>query len=656
MMRRTRSRRGGVRRTPGVEGLEPRRLMAITTVQYPIAVQGQAITAGLDNNLWFVGGGEIGAVSPVSGFVGEIKLPASVGALNGIVYGKDGNLYVTDNVSGAGGIGVFDPKTGTYVEYPTPTKGSDPDGITTTADGTIWFTEAAAGKIGSFNPTTHAIAEFPLGAAGAGPVGLAVGPDGKLWFTATGGVGQFDPASHAVSVFAASFVGAGIVAGPNGQLWFGSGNDIAEIDPTSHAIQMFSTGPFGGPLALASFGGKVYYSITPDIATQAIGSIDPTTHAISLSVTPGPAFTVLFRVPSPAYALGLAAGPDGRLWFADHQYIGAGTVIPPSQAAIAGTVSDLFSSGLGPGLTVFLDLKGDGILAPGDPTAVTNYDGYYTFAGLAPGTYTVAVAPTGALQGEPTSPVMVTAAAGQLGAAPGIQIVPNSTILPFTYSFNPFGTGNPDLATAEVNGLYRIFLGRAPDPTGLANSVAYLKAGGSLKTLASILLHTGEYESDYVKSYYQNFFGRAAAPAEVAAWVAVIRDGNLTAEQVASLFLSSDAFSALHPDNASFIGAVYQDVLGRPAAAFEVAAWESVLGSGTSRSAMVNAMIHSPFAARQAITGFVSLLWRESITAVPAADIQFDINYLVHGGNQADLAAAFASLPGFIVQAQGNVG
>lgn len=667
MSRRTRSRRSGRGRSPRVEGLEPRQLMAITTAQYPIAVQALAITRGLDNNLWFAGGGEIGAVNPTNGFTPEIKLPGTIGTLRGIVYDKTGSIDVTDDLAGAGAIGVLNLKTGVYTEYATPTKGSGPDAMTMTPDGTVWFTESQAGKIASFNPSTHTIAEFSDGGTGLTPTGITVGPDGKLWFTAdgtTGTIGQFDPTTHAVNLFPLANIstnipaspGPGIVAGPDGKVWFGIQGSIAEIDPTSHAVQMFSTGPFGGPDALASFGGKIYFSIAPDIATQAIGDIDPTTHAVSLSVTPGPAFLDNFGAETPTYAMGLAAGPDGRLWFADYHYIGAGTIIAPTQSAIAGTVSDLFSSGLGPGLTVFLDLKGNGILAPGDPTAVTNANGYYTFAGLAPGTYTVAVAPTGALQGQPTTPVTLTIGAGTLGAAPGIQIVPNSTILPFTYTFNPFGTGNPDLATAEVNGLYRIFLGRAPDPTGLANSVAYLKGGGSLQTLASILLHTGEYQADYVRSYYQNFFGRAATSAEVSAWVAVIQQGNLSAEGVASLFLGSDAFNALHPDNASFITAVYQGVLGRPAAAFEVAAWQTQFSAGTTRTAMINAMIHSPFAARQAITGFVALLWRESITAVPAADLQFDINYLVNGGTQAGLAAAFASLPGYVTQAQGNVG
>ena len=41
------------------------------------------------------------------------------------------------------------------------------------------------------------------------------------------------------------------------------------------------------------------------------------------------------------------------------------------------------------GWTVYIDTNGDGKLEPGEPTALTNSGGFYTFTGLAPGTYTI---------------------------------------------------------------------------------------------------------------------------------------------------------------------------------------------------------------------------------------------------------------------------
>ena len=63
-----------------------------------------------------------------------------------------------------------------------------------------------------------------------------------------------------------------------------------------------------------------------------------------------------------------------------------------------------------------------------------------------------------------------------------------------TYFVTPSGPSNPDLPTAEVNGLYNILFGRLADPTGLANAVAYLNKGNSLQSLATILMGSGEYE------------------------------------------------------------------------------------------------------------------------------------------------------------------
>ena len=37
------------------------------------------------------------------------------------------------------------------------------------------------------NPTTHVIAEFPVPTAGSHPVGITRGPDGNLWFTENAG-------------------------------------------------------------------------------------------------------------------------------------------------------------------------------------------------------------------------------------------------------------------------------------------------------------------------------------------------------------------------------------------------------------------------------------------------------------------------------------
>ena len=84
---------------------------------------------------------------------------------------------------------------------------------------------------------------------------------------------------------------------------------------------------------------------------------------------------------------------------------------PRRQPSISGTVFqdnngngilDAGEPGI-PGVTLFLDLNHDDTLDPGDPTAVTNASGAYSFTGLVAGSYTVReILPTGQISTQDT--------------------------------------------------------------------------------------------------------------------------------------------------------------------------------------------------------------------------------------------------------------
>ncbi len=96
---------------------------------------------------------------------------------------------------------------------------------------------------------------------------------------------------------------------------------------------------------------------------------------------------------------------------------------------------------------------------------------------------------------------------------------------------------------------------------------------------------------------------------------------GLTPEQVNRDFLASSGLSALHPDDGDFLQALYQDVLGRKAAASEVSAWEA---TGLGRTTIVSDILSSSEAATKAVEGlYASILGRAAdpgalATAVPA--------------------------------------
>jgi hypothetical protein len=201
-----------------------------------------------------------------------------------------------------------------------------------------------------------------------------------------------------------------------------------------------------------------------------------------------------------------------------------------------------------------------------------------------------------------------------------VSVLPSSPLLPQGYPAAPFGPAGTDPLTAEVDGMYKLILGRGPDPAGLAASVKYLGAGGSASVLAAILLTSTERETNLVQSYYHTFFGRAADPAGLAASVRALQAG-MSEATLASILLATPEFSAHHPDNASFIGALYLDVLDRAAAPAEVAAWSGLLSSGKlTRAQAVSDFVGSAEAVDVAIEGaYLAVLGRPAAAFEVAA-------------------------------------
>src|SRR6266849_152887 len=73
---------------------------------------------------------------------------------------------------------------GKITEFPIPTSGSEPMGITRGPDGNFWFVEFGTDKIGRITPRgTITEFPFPTGDSGLWLVGITAGPDGNLWFT-----------------------------------------------------------------------------------------------------------------------------------------------------------------------------------------------------------------------------------------------------------------------------------------------------------------------------------------------------------------------------------------------------------------------------------------------------------------------------------------
>ena len=326
-------------RRPCLESLESRRLLA-TIVEFDVPTPGSYpwdITAGPEGDVWFVelmtnDQFKIGMIDPMTRVISDFSVagPTPVS----LTSGPDGNLWATfDNNT----IGTINPTTHAVTEFPVPTASSFPNEITTGPDGNLWFTESVGNKIGMINPTTDAIAEFPVPTANSYPSAITAGPDGNLWFTEelSDQIGMINPTTHTITEFPIPTLGSqpspndsgpsasdpsSITAGPDGNVWFGerSGNAIGMINPTTHAITAFPTptsgsSPFG---ITAGPDGNLWFS---EILGNQIGMINPVTHAIAEYPTPT-------AISQPA---SITTGPDGNIWFTEPD-IGKIGVLTPS--------------------------------------------------------------------------------------------------------------------------------------------------------------------------------------------------------------------------------------------------------------------------------------------------------------------------------------
>jgi virginiamycin B lyase len=632
--------------------------MAVTFTSYPLGPNAvpSSIVSGPDSNLWFtipsdgaagvVQPAELGVISPSTGAISYYPTPdqSVFSSPSSIVSGPAGDLWFLapsqfpDQYDSA--IMSFNVTTHTFIGYPIAVAGADPTDLAVGSDGNLWFTDRGTDSIGMFSTAAHTITEFPLPNENDIPTRIAPGPEGDLWFIVGlvnplgSAVGDINPSTHAINVTdlpASDGAATAITAGSDGNIWLTNvegGNvipytvNLISFDPTTLAATNYSGGGVGG--ITTGPDGNIWYD-------GDLGEFNLTSHTASTYPLPG--------------GLGgngglgertIVTGPDGNVWVTAPGYVFSAHIIPSTQSAVAGYVyADAVGTGTGGTIdaisplanqTVFLDLKGDGEFDPGDPYANTDSLGYYTFTGLAPGTYTVRLVPyPGTIATYPNNSTQtVTVAAGQLGSPSQLGLLASSSVQPLAYDPTPFGTDNPDLQTAEVTGLYNLILGRAPDPAGLATWVQALKNGSTVQAVATAFLTSPEYDTNLILSYYRSYLADSnPGSAAVNEWVGFMQAG-MTAKQAAYYFMSSDVFSNLFPSNVSFIQALYGDVLGYLPASWEIASWLNVLGEGVTRAQAVNAFLDSSASDTRIVTGlygtiFVRAVDPNSLTAYVAA-------------------------------------
>ena len=264
------------------------------------------------------------------GLVVSLALPASAAAIDefplptpgscpgGITTGPDGALWFTEE--GTSRIGRMTTTGVVTHEFPVPSSPSalpctDPafvpplDQIVTGPDGALWFTQPRDNKIGRI--TTAGVLDPPAGytlpVPNSQPEAITVGPDGNLWYTEllSNGVGRITTGGGPVHFPTGGIGPSDIVGRPDGALWFTEafGNTIGRMTTTGAVTNHFPVTPLSGPSGIALGPGGLWFT---ESDANAIGRI--TTSGV-VSEFPG----------TGAGPSAIAEGQDGALWFTESE-------------------------------------------------------------------------------------------------------------------------------------------------------------------------------------------------------------------------------------------------------------------------------------------------------------------------------------------------
>jgi subtilisin family serine protease len=150
----------------------------------------------------------------------------------------------------------------------------------------------------------------------------------------------------------------------------------------------------------------------------------------------------------------------------------------------------------------------------------------------------------------------------------------------------------PNADIAYVQQLYHDLLGRTADIAGMDAWVSALEASLPRAQVAQAIWMSAEHRGREVDTYYATYLRHAADPAGRAGWVNAFLAGA-TETDVIQAFVTSPEYRAEHAGSATYLSALYQDLLGRPADAGGLAGWVAALTHGLSPQQVAHSLLTS---------------------------------------------------------------
>jgi Domain of unknown function (DUF4214) len=145
-----------------------------------------------------------------------------------------------------------------------------------------------------------------------------------------------------------------------------------------------------------------------------------------------------------------------------------------------------------------------------------------------------------------------------------------------------------------VNAAYEKLLGQSADPAGLTFWSTLLDQGLSRPQFIQFLEVTPQFDAAVTFGLYGRYLGRSPEPAGLAASVQYLQSGGTTLG-LSTAIIGSSEFIQLHGGtNAGFLNGVYEDVLNRLADPGALIEYGQQLAAGLSRFQVVREIATTP--------------------------------------------------------------
>ena len=190
-----------------------------------------------------------------------------------------------------------------------------------------------------------------------------------------------------------------------------------------------------------------------------------------------------------------------------------------------------------------------------------------------------------------------------------------TTTLPIANDHDPFGTAQPNMQTALIDGLHQLLLGRDASDAEFNAMRNKLRSNTSISNIVETMLKSDEYRGKVVEQIYTDVVGRGPSAAETKWWQQEMKAGRATGDDVFAAIIASPENMASHPTAESVVDQVFGTLLDRQPNSTEAYRWDTALRYGAPSEILVESATQSDEFHARVAKGFADAFLGRNPTA-----------------------------------------